>query len=200
MLQVIITTSSMMSQDNNQEGGPLHVGDQCEMESCNFQYEALYFHGYSHYGIEGLEEFALGHRSHILKAYDMTSYELKVKKQGYQDCYKYPCRSFNFPLQPNSKITEELLEGYLLRILNTLGTSFKARVGVSRILMSWAPTLTPVLKLYRCEHDQFTQQEVEGAIKKQIRTDRANITEAGLSGLHPYLVDSWGLVNKQHPK
>ena len=29
----------MMSQDNNQEGGPLHVGDQCEMESCDFQYE-----------------------------------------------------------------------------------------------------------------------------------------------------------------
>ena len=140
------------------------------MESCNFQYEAqddLCFHGYSHYGIEGLEEFALGHRSHILKAYDMTSYELKVKKQGYHDCYKYPCRSFNFPLQPNSKITEELLEGYLLRILNTLGTSFKARVRVSRILMSRAPTLTPVLKFYRCEHDQFTQQEVEGAIKNR---------------------------------
>ena len=60
-------------------------------------------------------------------------------------CY---CNAFN-----------EMLEGQLLRILNTLGTSFKTRVGVSRNLMSRAltPTPTPVLKFYRCEHSNFTE-------------------------------------------
>ena len=32
---------------------------------------------------------------------------------------------------------------------------------------------------------------MEGVIK-QIRTYKANVTKSGLTGLHPYMVDSWG--------
>ena len=191
-----------MSQDNDyQDGGPLHVGDSCEMEDCNYIYddwEELFMHGYQHFGVEGLEDFARRHMSHIRKPFDMTQYDLKVQKQGCPDCIKYPCRSFNFPLQPNTKISEDMIEAYLLRILNTLGTSFKARVGVSRILMSRVPTPKPHLKFYRCEHDNFSEQEMEGVIKK-IRTDKSNISETGLSGLHPYLIDSWGACQQAAP-
>ena len=68
-----------------------------------------------------------------------------------------------------------MIEAYLLRNMNTLGTSFKARVGVSRILMAWAPTPEPVLNFYHCEHDKFTEIEMEGfAGKKIFRTDKAN--------------------------
>ena len=128
----------------------------------------------------------------------MTAYNLKVKKQGCPDCFRYPCRSFNFPMQPNIKTTEGIIQGYLLKILNTLGTSYKARVGVSHILMIHAstPTPTPVLKFYRCEHDNISEQE--GMIRK-IRTDKANVTESGLTGLHPYLVDSWGACQPVAP-
>ena len=90
-----------------------------------------------------------------MKPYDMTAYELK----GCQ------CHSFNFPLQPEQQIDDTLIKSYLLRILNTLGTSFKVRVGVSRILASRVPTPKPIFKFYRCEHDKFTQQEVEEVIK-----------------------------------
>ena len=120
--------------------------DQCEI--CDYVYkneEEVYFHGYQHYGIPGLEDFARAHKAHIMKPYDMSAYELK-------GC---PCRSFNFPLQPEEKITDESIQSHLLRILKTLGPSFKARVGVSRILMSRAPTPVPHLKFYRCEHDNF---------------------------------------------
>ena len=164
--------------------------DQCEL--CNYVYkdeEEVYFHGYQHFGIDGLWEFARAHKAHIMKSFDMSAYELK-------GC---PCRSFNFPLEPEENITEKMIEGYLLRILKTLGTSFKARVGVSRILMSRVPTPTPVLKFYRCEHDNFMQQEVEGVIK-QIRTDKSNVTESGLTGLHPYLVDSWAACQQVAPQ
>ena len=173
-------------------GGPLQVGDDCDIDGCQYVYDEvqeLFFHGYEHYGIEGLDEFARRHKAHIMKPYDMSTYELR-------GC---PCRSFNFPLQPNINITNDMIEGYLLKLLNTLGTSFKARVGVSRILMSRAPTPTPVLKFYRCEHDNFSQQEVEGVIK-MIRTDKANVTESGLTGLHPYLVDSWGACQRAAPQ
>ena len=173
-------------------GGPLQVGDDCDIDGCQYVYDEvqeLFFHGYEHYGIEGLDEFARRHKAHIMKPYDMSTYELR-------GC---PCRSFNFPLQPNINITNDMIEGYLLKILNTLGTSFKARVGVSRILISRAPTPTPVLKFYRCEHDNFSQQEVEGVIKN-IRMDKANVTESGLTGLHPYLVDSWGVCQRAAPQ
>ena len=173
-------------------GGPLQVGDDCDIDGCQYVYDEvqeLFFHGYEHYGIDGLDEFARRHKAHIMKPYDMSTYELR-------GC---PCRSFNFPLQPNINITNDMIEGYLLKILNTLGTSFKARVGVSRILMSRAPTPTPVLKFYRCEHDNFSQQEVEGVIKN-IRMDKANVTESGLTGLHPYLIDSWGACQRAAPQ
>ena len=173
-------------------GGPLQVGDDCDIDGCQYVYDEvqeLFFHGYEHYGIEGLDEFARRHKAHIMKPYDMSTYELR-------GC---PCRSFNFPLQPNINITNDMIEGYLLKILNTLGTSFKVRVGVSRILMSRAPTPTPVLKFYRCEHDNFSQQEVEGLIK-MIRTDKPNVIERGLAGLHPYLVDSWGACQRAAPQ
>ena len=174
------------------DGGPLQIGDRCDISGCDYVYEdeeELYFHGYDHYGIKGLYEFAKAHKAHIMKPYDMTAYEIR-------GC---PCRSFNFALAPNSKITEEILEGYLLRIMNTLGTSFKARVGVSRILMSRVPTPTPEFKFYRCEHDNFSEQEVEGVIKK-IRSDKTNVTESGLTGLHPYMVDSWGACQESATK
>ena len=162
-----------MSQDNEfQDGGPIHVGDDCEMEGCDYLYDVwqeLFMHGYQHFGIEGLEDFACRHMSHILKLYDMSAYKL----------HGCPCRSFNFLLQPNmGKITEDIVEAYLLGILNTLGTSFKARVAVSRILMSRAPIPTPVLKFYRCEHDNFTEMEMEGMVGKNLlRTDKANVKE-----------------------
>ena len=139
-------------------GGPLRIGDDCDIDGCGYvydEYQELFFHGYEHDGVNGLDDFARLHKAHILKPFDMTTYELR-------GC---PCRSFNFRLQPDIKITEQMIEAYLLKIMNTLGTSFKARVGVSRILMSHAPTPTPVLKFYRCEHDNFSQQEVEGVIK-----------------------------------
>ena len=193
----------IMSQESlNQDGGPFNIGDDCDIDGCQYVYDEwqeLYFHGYEHYGVEGLDEFARRHKSHILQPFDMTAYNLRVKKQGCYECLQYPCRSFNFPIQPNTKISEEMLEGYLLRILNTLGTSYKARVGVSRILMSRTPTPTPVFKFYRCEHDNFTQQEIEGVVK-EIRTDKANVTESGLTGLHPYLVDSWVACQQAAPQ
>ena len=194
-----------MSQESlNQDGGPFNIGDDCDIDGCQYVYDEwqeLYFHGYEHYGLEGLDHFARRHRSHILQPYDMTSYNLKVKKQSCPDCIRYPCRSFNFPLQPNIRITEQMIEGYLLNILNTLGTSLKAKVGVSRILMSCAPTPTPVLKFYRCEHDNFTEMEMEGVVgKKLLRTDKANVEEGGLTGLHPYLVDSWGTCQQVAPQ
>ena len=173
-------------------GGPLQVGDDCDIDGCQYVYDEvqeLFFHGYEHYGIEGLDEFARRHKAHIMKPYDMSTYELR-------GC---PCRSFNFPLQPNINITNDMIEGYLLKILNTLGTSFKTRVGVSRILMSRAPTPSPILKFYRCEHDNFTQEEIEGVVKK-IRTDKANVTEGGLTGLHPYLIDSWRACQNAAPQ
>ena len=61
------------------------------------------------------------------------------------------------------------------------------------------PTSTPVLKFYRCEHDNFMQHELEGVIK-QIRTDKSNVTESGLTGLHPYLVDSWRACQQVAPQ
>ena len=137
-------------------GGPLQVSEDCDIDDCQYVYnevQELFFHGYEHYGIEGLDEFARRHKAHIMKFY-MSTYELR-------GC---PCHSFNFPLQPNINITNDMIQGYLLKILNTLGTSFKAR-GVSQILMSRAPTPTPVLKFYHCEHYNFSQQEVEGVIK-----------------------------------
>ena len=115
-------------------------------------WQELFLHRYEYFGIDGLEEFARRHKSHILQPFDMTSYTLKVKKQGCLECFKYPCHSINFPIQPNAQITEDMIESYLLRILNTLDTSYKARVGVSRIVMSHAPMPTPVLTFYRCEH------------------------------------------------
>ena len=146
-----------MSQERlNEDGGPFNIGDGCDIDrnqNVYDEWEELYFHGYEHYGVEALDEFAKSHKSHILKPFNMTSYQLR-------GC---PCRSFNFPLQPNISITNDMISEYLLRILNTLGTSFKARV--SCILMSRAPTPKPVLKYYCCEHDNFSQQEVEGVVK-----------------------------------
>ena len=95
-----------------------------------------------------------------MKPFDMTAYELG-------GC---PCRSFNFPLQPEQQIDEELIKAYLLRILNTLGNSFKVRVGVSCILITRVPTPKPLFKFYRCEYHNFTQQEVQGVIKISKRT------------------------------
>ena len=83
------------------------VGDDCDIDGCGYvydEYQELFFHGYEHYGVAGLGEFARRHKSHIMKPFDMSAYELK-------GC---PCRSFNFPLQPNTKISEEMIEGYLL--------------------------------------------------------------------------------------
>ena len=77
------------------EGGPLQIGDRCDKSGCDYVYEdeeELYFHGYDHYGIKGLYEFAKAHKAHIMKPYDMTAYEIR-------GC---PCRSFNFALAPNS--------------------------------------------------------------------------------------------------
>ena len=75
---------------------------------------------------------------------------------------------------------------------------YKVRVGVSRILTTRVPTKKPVFKFYHCEHDNFTQEEIQGVIK-QIRTDRSNVTETGLSGLHPYLIDSWSACQQNAP-
>ena len=75
---------------------------------------------------------------------------------------------------------------------------YKVRVGVSRILTTRVPTKTPVFKFYHCEHDNFTQEEIQGVIKT-IRTDRSNVTETGLSGLHPYLIDSWASCQENAP-
>ena len=73
-------------------------------------------------------------------------------------------------------------------------------MGVGRILMSRGNTPTPVLKFYRCEHDNFSEQEMEGMVgKKLIRTDKTNVTQGGLTGLHPYLVDSWGTCQQVAP-
>ena len=71
-------------------------------------------------------------------------------------------------------------------------------MGVSRILTTRVPTKTPVFKFYRCEHDNFTQEEIQGVIKT-IRADRSNVTETGLSGLHPYLIDSWSACQQNAP-
>ena len=82
---------------------------------CNYNYqdeEDGLFHGYDHFGLSGLRRFALSHRAHIMKPFDMTAYDLK-------GC---PCRSFNFPLQPEQQIDEELVQGCLLKILKTLDT------------------------------------------------------------------------------
>ena len=71
-------------------------------------------------------------------------------------------------------------------------------MGVSRILTTRVPTKKPVFKFYRCEHDNFTQEEIQGVIKN-IRADRSNVTETGLSGLHPYLIDSWSACQQNAP-
>ena len=60
------------------------------------------------------------------------------------------------------------------------------------------PTPKPVFKFYRCEHDNFTQEEIQGVVKN-IRADRSNVTETGLSGLHPYLIDSWSACQQNAP-
>ena len=69
---------------------------------------------------------------------------------------------------------------------------------MSRILTTRVPTKKPVYKFYRCEHDNFTQEEIQGVIKN-IRSDRSNVTETGLSGLHPYLIDSWSACRQNAP-
>ena len=87
--------------------------DKCHI--CQYFYqddEDGIFHGYDHFGMSGLREFAQAHKAHIMKPFDMTAYDLK-------GC---PCRSFNFPLQPEQQIDEELVQGCLLKILKTLGT------------------------------------------------------------------------------
>ena len=71
-------------------------------------------------------------------------------------------------------------------------------MGVSRILTTRVPTKKPVFKFYRCEHDNFTQEEIQGVIKN-IRADRSNVTETGLSGLHPYMIDSWSACQQNAP-
>ena len=82
---------------------------------CGYVYSDVedgIFHGYDHFGLSGLHKFALAHRAHIMKPFDMTAYDL-------EGC---PCRSFNFPLQPEQQIDEELVQGCLLKILKTLDT------------------------------------------------------------------------------
>ena len=69
---------------------------------------------------------------------------------------------------------------------------------MSRILTTRVPTKKPVFKFYRCEHDNFTQEEIRGVVKN-IRADRSNVTETGLSGLHPYLIDSWSACQQNAP-
>ena len=130
------------------------------------EWQELFLHRYEHFGIDGLEEFARRHKSHILQPFDMISYTLKARNECLK-CFEYPCHSFNFPIQPNAKITEDMIESYLLRILNTLDTRYKARVGVSRNLMSHAPMPTPALTFYRCEHDNFSETEMEGGAGKK---------------------------------
>ena len=74
---------------------------------CEYIFEdsdEKFFHGYQHYGIEGLEDFARAHKTYITKPFDMTAFQL-------QGC---PCRSFNFPVEPNSQITTDMIQGYLL--------------------------------------------------------------------------------------
>ena len=70
------------------------------------------------------------------------------------------------------------------------GQQFKVRMRVSRILTTRVPTPKPLFKFYCCEHDNIRQEEVEGVIRN-IRADRSNVTETGLSGLHPYTIHSW---------
>ena len=159
----------------------MDANSQCDI--CQYVYvdeEDVLFHGYVHFGLKGLQEFALSHRAHITKPFDMNAYELG-------GC---PFRSFNFPLQPEERIDEQLIESCLFKILKTLGTSFKVRVGLSRILTTRVPTPKPLFKFYRCEHDNFQQKEVEGVIKN-LREDKSNVSETGLSGLHPHMVHSW---------
>ena len=44
---------------------------------CGYVYydvEDGLFHGYDHFGLSGLHKFALAHRTHIMKPFDMTAY------------------------------------------------------------------------------------------------------------------------------
>ena len=59
-----------MDQAEYQDGGPLKIGDDCDIDGCVYLYntvEELYFHGYENYGVEGLDEFARRHKHHILQ-------------------------------------------------------------------------------------------------------------------------------------
>ena len=98
----------------------MDVNSQCDI--CQYVYvdeEDVLFHGYVHFGLKGLQEFALSHRAHISTQFDMNAYQLG-------GC---PCRSFNFPLQPEERIDEQLIESCLLRILKMLGNSLKSGCG-----------------------------------------------------------------------
>ena len=74
----------------NQDGGPFNIMDDCYIDGCQYVYDEwqeLYFHGYEHYLVEGLDEFARTHKSHILQSFDMTAYNLRVKNKDVMNVY-----------------------------------------------------------------------------------------------------------------
>ena len=136
------------------------VGDTCTL--CDFVYETredLYFHGYDHKGLEGLKDFALRHKVHILQNWALNEYNLKLK-----DLKEMACRSFNYPLQPDIEPTEGQIQEQLTRILHTTGKAFKARLGISRILTNRKvdPGQKPVFMWYKSAHDMMTEHELKG--------------------------------------
>jgi hypothetical protein len=122
---------------------PNQLGHNCE--ECGYVYcntEDIYLHDYKHFGIKGLFKFALQHKSHILKDWNICH-----KIRG--SLMNPHCHSFNVPLEPNQQINPSFISAELLKIRKFLGHAFKVGVGVSRILVSRVPSPMPELEFYR---------------------------------------------------
>ena len=71
-----IYNTHVMDNSQHHDGWQLKLGEDCEMSLCDFVYEDhddLFFHGFIHFGIEGLKEFALRHKQHKMMPFDMTA-------------------------------------------------------------------------------------------------------------------------------
>ena len=67
--------------------------------------------------------------------------------------------------------------------------------------MNHAPTLEPDLVFYRCQHDAFTELELENqAGRKQIRVSKTDMTDSAQAELHPYLFDNHEAIKNEAPK